>query len=340
MARQASGVMLYSSAAALAVSGRITGGGPKSPGLRQQWLNAGNRPYSLRVGGKQYDYRRLEPFGTPLSIVADFVEMTGELSAEESENLMTMMAASMMSSVSSKTFLIGMTDFFGAATEGEGWRVDKLFTGVTTSFMPNLMRQLNPDPLWRESRSFLDEVAARTPGWSETLEPRRNLFGEPAARPPGYFNRAFNPFTSTNVPEDRLAMELVELGKSMPMPREKLDGGIDLTDRSRWDNGSGQSPYDRAMELMGSPKQGQSLRERLTERMNSESWRNASGGNDLYPGGTKWMMASELAQSAWTRAVKEMRSEYPTLDAAITQATRDRNNALRSSSGLLDAVSR
>lgn len=339
LARQAAGTVMYSAAASLAAGRMITGGGPKNPDIRKQWIEAGNQPYSLRVGDKWYPYRRMEPLATPLSIIADLVEMSGELGDVDAGDAVNVSIAAMMSSVSSKTFLLGMTEFFDAAASGEGWRVERLTTSLAGSFLPNLMRQTNPDPVWRETRGFVDELAARTYGWSETLEPRRNLFGEVMVKPPGYFGRTFNPFASMDPPSDAVANELLTLGEAMPMPPEKLqEYGIDLTDRTAWDNGTGQSPYDRMMELMGKPHHGKSLREALTDRVQSEAWQTASSGTTAFPGGKKLMIAREVIQAYHERAFSSMLKEYPALKDSMQQGRRNKAAALRGSGALLEAV--
>lgn len=342
-AKQAAGTMLYSMAGGMAAAGMLVGGGPKNPDIRQQWLAKGNRPYTLKIGGKQLDYRRIEPFGTALGIMADMVEMAGELKEDDADHLLTAGVASMMASVSSKTFLIGMSDFFDAMSSGEEWRVQKLFSSSVRSFTPNILNQLNPDDHWRESRSIVEEIAARTPGWSETLEPRRNLFGEPVARVPGDLQRVFNPFTVSDQPNDKVANALYDLGRAVPMPSDHTSGGLDLTDRKQWVNEnpkrSGQSPYDRMLELLSKPEHGPSLREQMTKLVESDRWEAASAGTEAYPGGRRLEYVTEIAHRAQERARNSMLREYPELERAMMNERREKAASYRSG-GLLEAVSK
>jgi hypothetical protein len=314
------GGTMYMVAASLAMNGVITGGGPKETRLRQQWLEAKNQPYSIRVGDRLISYRRTDPMLTGMMVVADFVEALGEMNSDDAEELMWSATAAFASSLSSKTFLQGMTEFFDAAASGEPWRVERTMRSFQASFHPNFLRQVNPDDGFREVRGLLDEIISRTPGWSESLEPRRNLFGEPSARPPGYFNRSFNPFTTVRLSNrDETMQALVELGESMAMPPARLmNGQIDLRDREKWGGEKYQSPYDRMLELMDSPGNGRrNLRADLERLIESDRWANASSGTALHPGGRRYQMAAQIVQQHQQRAERQMLREYPELRATL-----------------------
>lgn len=331
-ARADAGMMMYSMGALMVANGTITGSGPKDGRMREQWLNAGNQPYSLRIGGKQISYRRMEPIATPLALVADFIQAVGDLNEDDATQMVSASVAALMSSVASKTFLMGMTEFFDAAASGDSWKVDRMVNSLATSFMPNALRQVNPDDTYREARSLLDEIMARTPGWSDSLEPRRNIFGEPVLMAPGYFNRRMNPFVVMDAPDDEVLNALVDLGESIAMPGETLEGGaINLADVRKYDNGTGQSPYDRLLELMGDRKAmgGKNLRDRMEALVKSSRWETMSVGTDEFPGGQRLDAARDLVNNYRARAMKQLRREYPLLDEAIKAARREKIAAMR-----------
>lgn len=319
-ARTEIGVAMYGSAITLALAGDLTGSGPSDPQLRKQWMDAGNQPYSIKLpGGKQISYRRIEPMATALQLVADFGETVGELDEESAVLGAWAMVGAMSSSMVSKTFLTGLSDFLGAIAEGDTWKVENMANNFATSFEPNALRQITnaTDPIFRDARNLLDEFRARTPGFSEDLEPRRNLFGEKVMRPGMAFNRAFNPFTVMAPPEDAdMRMELVNLGKALPMPsKTRLEGNLDLTDREAFDNGTGQSPYDRMLEMLGDPPWGgPPLRDQIETLVSSDAWTGGlTGGNDQFKGGSKYDVAKNIVswyqQKAWATTLKE----YPKL---------------------------
>lgn len=335
------GKAMYGMAALLAANGMITGNGPSDPGLRQTWLQA-NQPYSIRLpNGKFVEYRRLEPLATPLAFVADAVQLMGDLDQKDAEKLVAAGLAGITSMVSSKTFMLGLSQFFDAVASGEEYSMARWIEDTTLSYViPNAVRQMNPDPVWRESRSILEEAQSRVPGFSSSLEPRRNLFGEPVLKPPHYLNRSMNPFTTMTPPEDSwMAEQLVELGKRLPMPRETMEEGrVDLTDRGTYDNGTGQSPYDRMLELVADPPGNRPpLRDAMKTLMESPAWKEASPGNEIYQGGARHKMAEKLVENYYKAARAQMLTEYPKLRESIYE---DRRGKARSILGVLEEASR
>jgi hypothetical protein len=315
-AKQDAGWVLYSAAALMAYNGLITGGGPSSPALRKQWLEAKNEPYSIRLSnGEQISYRRLEPAATPFALVADFATIFGELDEQDAEDMTVALFAAMAKSSTSKTFLQGMTETMDAISSGDGWTVRKFMGNMAGSFMPNALRQMNPDPVYREVGSLLEDMKSRVPGMSTQLEPRRNFFGEQVMKPPGYFNRSLNPFTVMGNP-DPLLDELVGLGQAAATAPRRI-GNVDLTDRKLFDNGTGQSPRDRALELMEAPKHGPNVRASVTSLMRSPEWKTLSGGNEDYPGGLKLRQVNATWHGHWKAAYAQMLSEYPKLQQAL-----------------------
>jgi hypothetical protein len=342
LARTEMGMAIYGTAATLALQGNITGAGPSNPALRSQWLAAGNQPYSVKLpNGRWVSYRRGDPFTAPLGLVADAVAIASEMDEEEWGNIASASLASIASNISSKTYMQGIADFMDAAASGDGWKMEKLLTNTALSFVPNLLRQVNPDDTLRETRSLLDETMGRLPGFSEKLEPRRNLLGEPIMRPPGYLNNAVNPFTVSRKDVDvNVQDRLVELGKAMAMPAEKIaEGRIDLTDRQTWDNGTGQSPYDRMLSLIAEPGDGKkNLRTALEELVTSERWERASDGTASMPGGMRYLMASRLITAHQQRAEGRMLKEYPKLFEAMKQDPRTKGAAIMGGEDAVDRV--
>jgi hypothetical protein len=192
------------------------------------------------------------------------------------------------------------------------------------------LKSANTDPYFREVHSMVDEIASRVPGWSATLEPRRNLFGEPVLKAPGasgaaqWANASINPFT-VSAPQDmdKIGQELVSLGKAMPMPSSTAaNGRIDLTDRDAYDNGNGkhQSPYDRMLELVGHPTKDSGLpplREMVRKVMADPEWKGMSPGNIDYPGGTRFRVIAQIVSEYQQYAMMQVGQEYPKLQKAL-----------------------
>lgn len=320
-ARTDVGIGLYGSAIMLALSGKITGRGPSDNQLRRQWLET-HQPYSVKIGDKWVSYRRLEPMATAFQLVGDFAEIVSELDEPDAISGGTAILASLSQAAVSKTFLTGLTDFFDAIGSGDEHKFNRTFSNFVTSFSPNALRQLNTaiDPYYRETRGLLDEFAARTPGWSQTLDARRNIFGERAMRPGLAFDRAWNPFTMMDPPEDaNIRQALLELGKALPMPSETmLEGNIDLTDRNKWadEDTPDMSPYTRMLDMMANPPWGgPPLKEVIFDMIRNNTWDSLGSGTEEFAGGGRYRVIQSVIGKYVTAARDQIKLEYPKLMA-------------------------
>lgn len=320
------GGAVWSTAAILAYTGVITGRGPSDPELRKQWREAGHQPYSINTPLGQISYRRADPTLSAFGVVADVMQMAGDMKEGDLGRIFYSTIASIAANITSKTYMQGLSQFLDAASSGDWANVRNALYGNVASFVPNVLNQTNPDHYQREVRDLVDVVASRVPGTSLLLEPRRNLFGEKVMKAPGYVNNTFNPFTvmAPNKKED-VADAILSLGRAFTMPPEKIAGGaIDLTDRHAFDEGSahpGQSPYDRWMELMGqSIGDMPPVRQQLEDLVQTEAYKTASAGNDVAVGGLKYRLASAIIQAHKAAAWGTLLNEYPALVNALVQS--------------------
>jgi hypothetical protein len=324
MARQATGAMIWGTGAILAHNRMITGRGPSNPKLRELWLQ-NHQPYSIKVGDRWISYRRADPILSPLGLVADMYTMFGEMEAkgESGTKVAYMFGAAFASNLTSKTFFQGASDLLGAMSSGHWSEVQRYVAQRGAALVPFSAagRSIGNvvDPVWREVEGVVENVASTIPGYSRTLPPSRNIFGEPILRPPGVINRAMNPFTISKPFDDSVVDELVSLGRGMGMPLETR-GDQDLTDVDKWDNGSGQAPYDRMLELLstrGGSMPDRTLREMVEQTIRSPEYQEASPGTAAYPGGLRFDMVNRLVQTYQRMAEQAMLAEYPALANAI-----------------------
>jgi hypothetical protein len=293
-----------------------------------------------RIRNKMRGDEGLHPTGEMLGLIADFVHASGDIAEEDGTRMAAAFIASIAANVSSKTMLQGLVEFADALAGGEPFKVETFATNMIGSFVPNALRQLGSDDTLRETRGIIDEIIGRSP-WSGNLEPRRNLFGEPVLRAPGYANRSLNPFTIVDKSMDpTVADELVALGRAMTMPAEqRLGGQVDMTNRSKWYNPANtdkaranQSPYDRMLEIMANPGDGiPSLKESLTKLVMSDEWDQISDGTAAQPGGMKYKLAATVIGKYQDMALARVQGEYPELAKEL--ATEDAEKAAAAMQG-------
>lgn len=318
----ATGYVLYS-------QGNFTGGGPKDQALRERWMAAGNRPYSLKIGGTWFRYDRLEPLGTVLGLVPDFFDAMAEAEAAGLPMNDTMYAVgfALTNSLKDRAFTRQLVTLLNAAFPRfgrSGDPVQRIRDDLATRAIPMsaLSRALaqGTDPVIRETRGMVDKIRAAVPGLSHTVPPKRNVFGEPILRTPNnteavldqagnFANVLFNPMTiSTSVPDD-VHEELLSLGKGFQLPSETIPG----TDVSLVDidlrNERGQTPYDRMMEIVGEGN----LMNRVTRKIRSASYQNKQGDNPIERGGIRWKILNGIINGAHQRALKQTLDEFPEL---------------------------
>jgi hypothetical protein len=191
----------------------------------------------------------------------------------------------------------------------------RLFSNTAGSFVPNVLRQMNPDNTLRETRgAWWTNSMNRVPGLSNDLEPRRNIFGEPIMKPPGYsIRRSIRSRTwATQATAMCSRSSEARQGDGCASPTR---GNVDMRDRESYGEGprKNQSPYDRWLELVSKSP----ARKEMTELVKSEKWKQASDGTELFPGGRKFADASQILSRYQDRAWGKVLDEYPKLKQAM-----------------------
>ena len=164
------------------------------------------------------------------------------------------------------------------------------------------------------------------PGFSSTLEAKHDIFGHKIQSQAGYPQSAFNPFTVTKGNADPAVKELARLAQSdaqsqFSTPSEHV-GNADLT---QFKKPSGQSAYDRWLELSG-----YGLREAFNQRMQSPAYQNASDGSSWYQASSRANMLREIQHRFQDRAMNQVRQEFPALAEAMRA---DKQNKLDTRTG-------
>jgi hypothetical protein len=174
------GSLLAGTVVGLASEEFITGGGPKDSRLRSRKYESGWRPYSMKIGGEYVSYARLEPLSTVMGVSADMFEIFGEMSDEERENVAGLLALSFSKNVTSKTWMSNLSDVIKFVEDPERYG-GRMKGKLLSPIIPNAIGQYTrtSDPILRKADTMLEQLKSRIPGYSKTLEPRLNLWGEP-----------------------------------------------------------------------------------------------------------------------------------------------------------------
>lgn len=188
LARMSTGTAIMAVALDLADNGIVSGKGPSEgkTAERESLQRQGWQPYSVKVGDRWYSYNRADPFGMTMGFAADIAESMkrGEIDHEdidEWQEVVAMAVAAVSQVTISKTYLEGFANMVETLMEPKR-RTKQYVEDLMASFLPatSLMAGVKNmvDPVRRETESPADAIRARIAGLSQSLPPRRNLWGE------------------------------------------------------------------------------------------------------------------------------------------------------------------
>lgn len=273
-----SGGILWGGATALAAEGLLTGKGPSDPRERQALMESGWLPYSFKVDGQYVSYQGFDPISMFFGLAADYTEVSGHVDDQDLSELAANMSISLANNITSKTYLTGLTQALEAVTDPED-KMSAFARNRAASFFPTIFKQaasLVPgleDPYMRETRSMMDAVQNRIPGYSQSLPPKRNIFGEPVTARQALGPDTLSPFYYSKQKDDKASNELARFAHAFTPPTAK-EGSVDLREIK---NAKGQSFYDRWQETISTHRRGRyTLKEAIEALVTSsryEKWR-------------------------------------------------------------------
>lgn len=309
-------------AATMVLNGKVTGGGPKEAKLQAELRATGWQPYSYVIeqedGSKRYvPLGRFDPVAMPFTMVADLVDtMRLHPDSKDAEAGMGAVLLAIAKNFSDKTFLQSINQAVDAFADETGSKTEKWLGNIAGNTIPlssALRGYANPDPYLRDARGFLDNALKGMPGYSETLPPIRDSFGEPVWRTIGM---------STTSEADEVEAEhtriMLETGKSLGKPETDL-GGADLRDITL---STGQNAYDRLQELSGQLPNQPSLKQRLAEIIRSDWYQELpDGDSDVV--GTRMNVLSRQASKYRKAAKGVLLMENPELQELAYKRQKD-----------------
>lgn len=251
--RMALGTMLLATAMDWYNDGVITGGGPEDPSERQNWLRQGNQPWSVKMPGtdKWVQINRADPLATFLIYGAEMAETYNNMDPDDADGMLDWERAGVASAfalgevMSSKSFMSGITEFSAAVNDPDRYAYQWAKQTAATLSVPGIVRfgQQQTDPVKRYTASLWDEIKAKTPGLSQTLPPRRDLWGREEKWNSG------GPFKIGTIDAEPIDKAMQEGGWFTGMPSKTFSiDGVKVSTRDRPDI------YSRLLELQGATK--------------------------------------------------------------------------------------
>lgn len=253
LARMGTGTAVMLATADMSMSGIVTGGGPAAPAERQALQRTGWQPYSVKIGDRYFAFNRADPLGMTLGLAADMTEILANgdewKEGAEADEVAIALVAAIGSNTMSKSYLSGLSDFFEAMSDPKR-SSESYAQRLAGSLVPTGVAEIAraQDPYMREVRGIVDAMRARTPGLSESLPPRRDLWGRPLSYESGMgqiYDMA-SPIYSRKEDAQPIDKEILRLESPVSMPRSKASfDGVTV------DLGKYPGSYSRYVELAG-----------------------------------------------------------------------------------------
>jgi len=196
--------------------GEITGKWPDSLNERQAWHRQGKKAWSIKYGDTWYQYRRIEPFATPIAITATTYDKLKNAKDDETATDAFMDAAkACWQFVIDSSYLQMVGRIFNKYGEYKGM-VQRQVASFTpySSFWRSINRAYEAategKAKLRESEEWLGAFATVIPGLSKEIPARLNVWGEEIEIPGGPF-RQWLPYKWSEETTDSVEKELERL---------------------------------------------------------------------------------------------------------------------------------
>jgi hypothetical protein len=232
IARMAWGTTLSVLGIKWALSNIITGKGPTNPAERAQWIQEGNRPYSVRIGDLVYSYEWFDPLATILGVSADITEAykSGIADNETWDKIGGMMLVSTGKNLTSKLSLRGASDLALVISDPDRYG-DKYIESFVASFVPSALGHAArlSDPVQRETRNVLDAIKLKVPGLRKTLRPQIDVWGNDITDQGAFGPDVVSPIRMSAITNDPVNQRLLHLGIGIGKMKQEIHG-VKLTD--------------------------------------------------------------------------------------------------------------
>ncbi len=258
-ARGVLGSSISAALAYLALTGRITGGGPIDFKKEETLRATGWQPYSVKIGNRYVSYRRFEPVGLAAGLIADAVHgmKTGD-SEVVAQSKADSAVKHIMRNLDDLPFMGTLANLLQAVHDPVGGRAQSFINREAGSLVPAGVANIaeSTDRTVRRPQTALQAIESRIPGLTQAAPPIVDIAGRLVQRDPSAFGGG-NPFPFSTAKHDPVVDELSRLGISTPMPPTQIQWKgkrTELTDaeRQRFAQDEGAELYRRVSRLIQS----------------------------------------------------------------------------------------
>lgn len=206
----------------LAAKGVITGSAPSDDNQRRLLMANGWQPYSIKIGDQYYSYRRLDPFAMTFGTAADLATLGNGMTDKQREKGAALWAASVVANLASRTWLSGVTDALEALQDPERYSGNFIKRLIGAATVPTGSAQLarTIDPTMRETPDTASYMSSRMPGRSDSLLPKRDVWGQPIVSEGGVGPDILSPIWTSTDRKDPITQEALRVGATISPPKK------------------------------------------------------------------------------------------------------------------------
>lgn len=289
---------------ALAARGYVTGSGPSDRNKAAVWRLAGNQPHSIRIGDTWYQMNRLGPLGMLLGASADLYDVAHTASQGDMLGGAAALQHAITQNVLDESFMRGPSELI-QALDDPGRYGERYIRNFASSFVPMSvgMAQLDraTDPYSRQARTVIDAIRQKVPSLSESLLPKRDIWGEPIPNQEALLASGVTAIYESRMSRDPVNLSLAEMGIGIA-PVGRTIANVKLTDQQ----------YDDYARLAG-----RLLKQRLDLYVRSPDWRQWTVQQRVD-------MVNSLKEQNRTVARGMIMMKYPSIMAQSTRTQRAR----------------
>jgi hypothetical protein len=250
--KMVAGTAVMATAVGMAAEGLVTGDGPSDPRQRAVWM-LNHKPNHMTIGDTSIPYQGLGPIGMLMRFSANMYETAHGWNDQDGGKLAVAFMEGITKSILDENFMRGVKDLVDAIYHPEEYG-QQYIQNFVTNWMPfsvgsyQIARQIDPYMRDTHADNIIDgifkEARAKTPGLSQTLYPRVDMFGLPVP----------SQGTVQTYAGDHVVETMERLGVGVGKLQRKIRG-VELSDQQYYDYSrlAGQMAKTRLDAVIGMP---------------------------------------------------------------------------------------
>lgn len=249
--------------ASLAEDGGLTAWAPRDPIEKQKFYAAGKQPWSLKIGDTWYPYGQLEPFATPVALVASMKQAHEETAHLPAADQLVKIAMAMGARTLDASYMQGLQNLLEATAGDESGmqKAQTLVAGIAGGAVPfsALLRGIETaeDPRYLKPDTIIEKMMANLPGGREELPSEPDRWGQPQMLTGGSaraYAASGTPMLATQEKVDPVEQRLDALGVDVGFASRTIDGlRLSDDDYRKWQTVAGQAQRGAIERLMAKP---------------------------------------------------------------------------------------